>query len=164
MELGVHLLVTTNLDELLEIVEGPPARRAYSWRKPDQVLDDIREGLKVLFKIHGSAEDDDSVVMTRAQYLRAAGDPPYQKTMSLLLQTHTFLFVGYGIDDPLGLDLVLGQNTQAFGSAAQTHYALVKDARPTDRDRWQRALNVQVVPYDDDRALPAILRALRGAP
>ncbi len=102
--------------------------------------------------------------MTRAEYEKAANSLPYQRTMSFLLLSYTFLLVGYGINDPLDLDLVFGLNTAAFGAAARTHYALVKDPSPTDRDRWQRGLNVQVVPYDDHAALPAILRSLRPAP
>jgi hypothetical protein len=39
----------------------------------------------------------------------------------------------------------------------------VKDAAQNDRDRWQRELNVQVVPYQDYADLPGILRALRAA-
>jgi len=164
VELGVNVLLTTNYDELLELVEGPPARRVYSWRESDKALDDVKEGLKILFKIHGNAEDDDSVVMTHAEYERATRDEPYQRAMSFFLQTYTFLLVGYGVNDPLDLDLVFGLNTSAFGTAARTHYALVKDASPNDRDRWQRALNVQVVPYDDHGALPSILRGLRNPP
>lgn len=101
--------------------------------------------------------------MTRAEYTRAAAHVPYQRAMSLLLQSYTFLLVGYGINDPFDLDLVFGLSTSAFGSAARAHYALVKDAAQNDRDRWQRELNVQVVPYQDHGDLPGILRALRAA-
>src|SRR5262249_2387047 len=121
----------------------------------------IQDGRKVLFKIHGTAEDDDSIVMTRAEYDKAAADLPYQRTMSYLLQSHTVLLVGYGINDPFDLDLVFGLNTAAFGSAARTPCALMhKSVSPTDRDRWLRDMNIQVVPYEDHGDLPAILRAL----
>ena len=160
---GAEVLATTNYDELLEHVEGSPARSAYTWKDSDKALSDIQEGRKVLFKVHGSAEDEETVVMTRAEYTRAAAHVPYQRAMSLLLQSYTFLLVGYGINDPFDLDLVFGLSTSAFGSAARAHYALVKDAAQNDRDRWQRELNVQVVPYQDHGDLPGILRALRAA-
>jgi len=164
VELGIDVLVTTNYDELLERVSGAPARQVYSWRQSDKALDDVKGGLPVLYKIHGNAADDDSIVMTRAEYEVAAKDVPYQGTMRFLLQTYTFLLVGYGINDPFDLDLVFGLNTAAFGSATNTHYALVKDAGQTDRDRWQRDMNIQVVPYDDHGDLPAILRTLAHNP
>ena len=134
VDLGVNVLLTTNYDELLEAVEGPPARRVYSWRGADKALDDIQAGLKVLFKIHGTAEDDDSVVMTRAEYEKVAAHVSYQHTMGFLLQRYTFLLIGYGVNDPLDLDLVFELNASAFRTAARTHYALVKDANPSDRD------------------------------
>jgi hypothetical protein len=159
---GAEVLATTNYDELLEHVEGSPARAAYTWKDSDKALSDIQDGRKVLFKIHGSAEKEDTVVMTRAEYTQVAAHVPYQHAMSLLLQSYTFLLVGYGINDPFDLDLVFDLNTSAFGSAARTHYALVKNAAQNDRDRWQRDLNVQVLPYQDHGDLPGILRALRA--
>lgn len=167
VELGITVLLTTNFDELLEHVEGGPARTVYTWQKAPQAIEDIQQRRKVLFKIHGTAEDDDSVVMSRAEYDKAAAHAQYQRAMSLLLQNHVFLLVGYGINDPLDLDLLFGLNARAFETAARTHYALMKEPRPADRDRWQREMNIQVVPYDDHDELPAILRALartKGAP
>ena len=117
----------------------------------------IGDGRKVLFKIHGSAENEVSVVMTRREYDDAAKDVPYQRIMSHLLQSYTFLLVGYGINDPLDLDLVFGLNAGAFGSATRT--PLRADAQEREprhhRDRWQRDMNIQVVPYDDHGDLPA---------
>jgi hypothetical protein len=158
VELGLGVLVTTNYDQLLEKAE--PARQPYTWKKSDGVLSDIKEGRKVLYKIHGTADDEHTVVMTRSEYDAAARDEPYQRAMSYLLQTYTFLLVGYGINDPLDLDLIFELNMRAFGSATSLHYALMND--PRDRDRWQRELNVQVVPYQNHDDLPAILRALRA--
>ncbi len=164
-QLGVKVILTTNYDLLFEHVSGPPARMAYTWREADQALADIDAGHPVLFKIHGSAEHDDSIVMTRAEYTEAASHEPYQRAMSDLLRHYTFLIVGYGMNDPLDLDLVFELNVSAFGSASKTHYALMRDdVRATDRDRWQRDMNVQVVTYANHADLPAILRSLPHPP
>ncbi|MEP7120823.1 MAG: SIR2 family protein, partial [Byssovorax sp.] len=162
-ELDVNVVLTTNYDHLFEAADPPPRRLPYTWLKADKALDDLQGGRSVLLKIHGTAEDDDSVVMTRTEYDKAAAHVPYQRAMSYLLQSYTFLLVGYGINDPLDLDLVFDLNAGAFGAAARTHYALMhKSVTATDRDRWQRDMNIQVVPYDDHGDLPAILRALAG--
>ncbi|WP_437651055.1 SIR2 family NAD-dependent protein deacylase [Sorangium sp. So ce362] len=158
VDLGLDVLVTTNYDQLLETAE--PGRQPYTWRKSDSALSDIGERRKVLYKIHGTADDEESVVMTQGEYALATRDESYQCTMSHLLQTYTFLLVGYGINDPLDLDLVFELNVRAFGTATSRHYALMKD--PRDRDRFQREFNVQVLPYQDHDDLPAILRALRA--
>jgi hypothetical protein len=161
VELDVSLLLTTNYDLLLEAVEGPPRRTPYTWRDADKALLDSGER-RVLFKIHGSAEREDTVIMTRAEYSAAHADQGYVHTFSHLLQNHTFLLVGYGINDPLDIDLLFELNASVFGNAARTHYALMKGASPTDRDRWQRDMNLQVLPYADHGELPGILRALRA--
>jgi hypothetical protein len=164
-ELGANVILTTNYDLLFEAVSGPPARMAYTWREADKALADIEEGRPVLFKIHGSAEHHDTIVMTRAEYAEAALHAPYQRALSYLLQGYTFLLVGYGINDPLDLDLVFGLNASAFGAASKTHYALMRDGvSATDRDRWQRDMNVQVVTYADHADLPAIVRSLPHPP
>ncbi|WP_437539195.1 SIR2 family protein [Sorangium sp. So ce726] len=161
-ELDIDVLVTTNYDQLLEAVEGPPVRALYTWRESDDAHSDIQEVRKVLFKIHGTAERGDTVVLTHSEYANAVACVPYRYAMSYLLQTFTFLLVGYGINDPLDLDLVFELNDRAFGAAARTHYALMANPSPSDRDRWQRDFNVQVVPYQNHDDLPTILRALRA--
>ena len=47
----------------------------------------------------------------------AADDTSYQRIMSHLLQTYSFLLVGYGVNDPYDLDLVFALTTAAFGAA-----------------------------------------------
>ncbi|WP_437581650.1 SIR2 family protein [Sorangium sp. So ce887] len=160
VELGLDVLVTTNYDQLLEKAEL--GRQSYTWKKSDSVLSDINGGRKVLYKIHGTADDQASVVMTQGEYTKASSDEPYRRTIGYLLQAYTFLLVGYGINDPLDLDLVFELNLRAFGSATSQHYALMANPNPNDRDRWQRELNVQALPYQDHDDLPAILRALRA--
>ncbi|MDC0672250.1 SIR2 family NAD-dependent protein deacylase [Nannocystis radixulma] len=156
--LDVDVLLTTNYD-LYELAQ--PGRQAYTWRQSDKALGDIDDGSAVLFKIHGSAEDDESVVMTRDEYDKGAANASARDTMRCLLQAYTFLLVGYGINDPLDLDLVFGLNKAAFGSATRRHYALMpKSAPPNERARWDRDMNIQAIPYDDHGDLPAILREL----
>ncbi|MFT3767111.1 MAG: SIR2 family protein [Minicystis sp.] len=161
--LGIDAILTTNYDRLFEAAD--PTRIAYTWQKAGPALADLQEGRAVLFKIHGSAEDDASVVMTRAEYDQAASNEAYRETMKFLLMGYTFLLVGYGINDPLDLDVVFGLNKKAFGSASRRHYALMpKSVSPNDRARWDREMNIQVIPYDDYGDLPAILRALGKTP
>ena len=161
VNLGVSVLVTTNYDQLLEHTEGSP-RSVYTWQEADSALSRIKGGHKVLFKIHGTADREKTVVMTRQEYYEAARNDGYKEIMRYLLQSYTFLLVGYGINDPCDLDMAFSFNLSAFGSAANAHYALMKDATETDIDRWQRELNVKVMPYEEHTHLPDILRALRA--
>lgn len=162
VELNASVVLTTNYDELVEhsFVQG--RRSVYTWREAEKVLSDIDEKRDVLFKVHGTAARAETVIMTQSEYNDASNHVPYKQTMTYLLQNKTFLMIGYGHNDPFDLDLIFKLNASAFGSAAKTHYALLKDPSPNDRNRLQREHNVRVVPYAEHSDLPGILRALRA--
>ena len=162
-ELGVSAILTTNYDPLIEELQETPRRHPYTWRESDLALNDLKKGRRVLFKIHGTAERHDTVVLTESEYDRVRSDKSYQGVLRHLLQEYTVLFLGYGMNDPLDLDLVLRWNAEVFKPAARRHYALLKDASGTDSDRYLREYNVQVMDYSKHEDLPAILEALRHA-
>jgi WD40 repeat protein/predicted amidohydrolase len=161
--LGVRAMLTTNYDGLIEELRESPRRHAYTWKEAELALNDLKSDRHVLLKIHGTAERHDTVVMTELEYYRARSDPSYQSVLRHLLQEYTLLFLGYGMNDPLDLDLVLKWNAEVFKAAARRHYVLMKDPTDSDRDRYERDYNVQVISYRDHAELPAILEALRSA-
>lgn len=161
--LGVRAILTTNYDSLIEDAGGGTLRRyIYTWKDSDKALRDLESGRNVLLKVHGTAEHHESVVMTEHEYRQAHSDPSYQRVLSHLLQRYTFLFLGYGMNDPLDLDLALKGNSDAFKSAARRHYVLMKDPSDNARDRYEREYNVRVIPYSDHAQLPAALEELQS--
>ncbi|WP_257461977.1 SIR2 family protein [Archangium lipolyticum] len=161
--LGARAILTTNYDSLLERVQETQHRQVYTWRESDLALNDLESGRHVLLKVHGTAERHDTVVMTEREYHEVRSNPSYRAVLSHLLQQYTFLFIGYGMNDPLDLDLVLKWNADAFKSAARSHYALLKDPSDNDRDRYEREYNVRVISYSDHAQLPAFLEELQRA-
>ncbi|HEX5751249.1 MAG TPA: SIR2 family protein [Archangium sp.] len=159
--LGVRAILTTNYDPLLERLQEARHRQPYTWKESDLALNDLESGRHVLLKVHGTAERFDTVVMTESEYRDVRSNPSYRAVLGHLLQGYTFLFIGYGMNDPLDLDLVLKWNAEAFKSAARRHYALLKDPSDTDRDRYEREYNIRVIPYNDHAQLPAILEELQ---
>jgi hypothetical protein len=158
--LGVRAFLTTNYDPLIEELRETPRRNVYTWKESSQALTDLKSGRRVLLKIHGTAERAETVVMTELEYHQARSDRSYQAVLSHLLQEYTFLFLGYGMNDPLDLDLIMKWNTEVFNSAAPRHYVMLKDPRGEDRDRYLREYNVQVISYDAYERLPDILDEL----
>ena len=92
IELGCSLVVTTNYDQLLESAEGAPARDVHTWKDSTNVVSDLEHNRKVLFKIHGSAEKADTIVMTQREYDVVDKDGPYKRIMGQLVQSYSFLF------------------------------------------------------------------------
>jgi hypothetical protein len=166
--LEAQIVLTTNLDELIEAAEGPPARQVYTGIEAADALRDIQSGKKVLFKVHGSAKHPKSVVLTLEEYRRAHADPSYRKTLNHLLIERNFLFLGYGMQDPNDLDVILADNASELGGATGLHFALLKrladpQSETDRRDRLRRTYRVAVIPYDDHGVLVPFLEALMRA-
>ena len=145
--LGVSAVLTTNYDQLLEAVDPPPRRQRYTWLQTDKALGLLRGGRKVLLKVHGSVEDHESIVMSDREYDAARSDPSYQAVLRFLLQDSTFLFIGYGMNDPLDLDLAFKANADAFRTSVQKHFVLLRNPSDTDADRYHREYRVEVIPW-----------------
>lgn len=161
--LNVRAILTTNYDQLIEALAEVPPRQSYCWTDAAAALGDLKAGRKVLLKVHGSAERHETVVMSELKYEHVRNNKSYQSVIRFLLQEHTFLFIGYGMNDPLDLDLALRCNVDAFKSAAQRHYALVRKPTDADRDRLERDYNVTVVPYEEHAEVPSILTEIAVA-
>jgi hypothetical protein len=158
--MAFRAILTTNYDELLEISSAELARRRYTWRQATAALQDLQAGDRILLKVHGSAEDEESVVLTAAEYERLSQDKSYAAVLRFLLQDSTFLFIGYGMNDPLDLDRALASHAQDFHSAARRHYVLLHQADDATRDRLLEQFNVQVIRYEDHEDLLPFLEGL----
>lgn len=104
ISLNQRVIVTTNFDKLIE--------NAWSTSTPDrypQVITEIdqkafklfRNADPYLLKIHGSIDNPEGVVFDKSSYQRGAfANLFYRDLISTLLLTHTFVFVGFSMDDP----------------------------------------------------------------
>jgi hypothetical protein len=93
-QLAAGAILTTNYDGLIEELRETPRRHAYTWKEADLALNDLMSGRRVLFKIHGTAERHDTVVLTEREYDKARTDKSYQSVLRHLLQEYTVLFLG----------------------------------------------------------------------
>lgn len=166
--LAPQIVLTTNYDQLIEAADGPPRRQVYTWRQSARALGDIKADRPVLFKIHGSAEVERSVILTMNEYTEVQKDSAYLRVMGHLLARHTFLFIGYGMSDPHDLDLILAQTLKDLRSAATHHFALFR--RPPDhhdelklKASLRKDHNIEVLWYAEHADLPPLLEALARA-
>lgn len=161
--LQLPMVLTTNYDRLLEQALGS-AYVPFSWRNARQALAAFQSGKRTLFKLHGTVEDHESVILTSRDYDRVSADPGYQAILRHLFQTHVVLFVGFGMNDPHDLDLLMRHETEAFGVATERRFALLRQDpfRPdvVNNDRLKREYNIEVIPYAEHNQLPELLRQL----
>lgn len=168
LALRTQIVLTSNYDQLLEAVEGPLLRPNYTWRRADAALADVKAGRNVLFKVHGSADDWTSIVLTEDEYTAVRQDPGYRKFIDHLLISSSFLFIGYGMSDPQDLDILLAENTAALKGAASVHHALLQRLTSEQddverRDRLFRDYRVSVITFDNFTEIAPFLAALARA-
>ena len=157
INLNVRTILTTNYDQLLEMAGRHTHRQTYTWKDAAKALADLQAGREILLKVHGSAEHHDSVVMSSIEYSNVQSDLSYQDVLKLLLQDQLFLFVGYGMNDPLDLDMALKGNLRSFREASRRHYVLLKHTTQQDIDQIRRNYNVQVIPYTEHEQVTQFL-------
>lgn len=90
-------VITTNYDPLLE--HAFPDFEVFVGQ--DQMLFAHPQGVGEIYKIHGSCEDPDSLVLTRDDYERFSERNPYlaAKLLTVFVE-HPVLFIGYSLGDP----------------------------------------------------------------
>ncbi|MDP9410360.1 MAG: SIR2 family protein [Actinomycetota bacterium] len=90
-------VITTNFDPLLEAIFDD--HRVYVGQ--DQLLFSDPQGVGEIYKIHGSYDDPDSLVLTEADFERYRDRNPYlaAKLLTVFVE-HPVLFLGYSLSDP----------------------------------------------------------------
>ena len=102
-----HHIITTNYDKLLE-KSGDPNVRYYTRILKDENLLSKAES-HYLIKMHGDIDDPEHVVLKESDYIRYELEHPLLEAfIESLFIDHTFLFVGYSLND-YNLKLMLGK-------------------------------------------------------
>jgi hypothetical protein len=127
LSLNPSIIVTTNYDSILERA----SRNGYHVKTymDDDVGYDVRTGTPILFKVHGSVDRQQKLILTRSDYssIRRDGARSLEVLQALLL-TKTSLFVGYSLTDP-DIQLLLENNFGARGDHG-AHYLLCGKGMP----------------------------------
>lgn len=165
----IRLIVTTNFDRVLEeslynSSQGITQWVAFTHDQCDRVRSEISKGSQVIFKIHGDIKDFDSIVLTQIDYQNLYYKRrDYTFLLAKLLDSYTFLFLGFSLDDPF-FSTVLDTLSAYYGTLKHKHFALLPDTSFAESIAWADLRGVRVIPYKV-KALgghePALLTVLR---
>ena len=101
-----------------------------------EIVDLLRNNLKhqFLFKMHGTAEDIESMVLTRESYRNLLNKYPYYKAfIQHVFTNYQLLIIGFGMSDP-DFDSLLQNIFSVFGSPIQEHIVIKHKNEKTSKD------------------------------
>ena len=101
MSLGVHYVVTTNYDSLLERTLIALRRDPVKVVQETDIAKTGQLTAQFVVKFHGDADSPDTLVLSRDNYEDFFNDRPAMTSLlEGLLLNQTFFFVGYSLNDP----------------------------------------------------------------
>ena len=153
--LGSQLIVTTNYDDVLSwACEDRDHLRKWIIQNPYRQTQALRGQLvrPTIWHLHGHISEPQNLILTPDGYSRLYADqetessnyPAALITLRQYLVSHTFLFIGFSLDDPyLGLQ-IRGIN-EIFEGATGPHYILVREP---GLERVQAHINQHELPLE----------------
>ncbi len=155
LDLDSRIVITTNFDKIYEAlclatsVEGYKVI-AYS---SNAMGDELRSDTRIIIKAHGTIDDIQCMVFTKADYHKAKqAHPRFYTMLRALFLTNTCVFLGCSLDDPDVLLLL--EDVRQTASTQRPHYAIVlqgEHSRYALQD-WQKAYNIRALGYEPDHA------------
>lgn len=141
-----HALITTNYDEMLEMV-FPDHQRIIG----QQILKGQQVCVGEIYKIHGCVTDHDSLVFTAADYDEFAKKKKFLSAKLLtFFNEHPLIFIGYNAGDP-NIRAILSDIDQALpekGGVIPNVYILQWNSK-VDADSWPA--RDKVIQTEEDR-------------
>ena len=152
--LGPTCYITTNYDKLLELSFQKWNSDKYFRTIVNTQLTETAEIVgarsnSFLFKLHGDAENSDSIILTREQYreLNPGGELYHAlETARTLMLSRPIVYIGFGLRDPDFLYLKdLLYNTYKGG--ARDHYAIMADIGDEEKIYWHKNYGIHLIDY-----------------
>ncbi|MGX2040269.1 SIR2 family protein [Methylocaldum sp. MU1018] len=149
-QLDLRISITPNVDCIFETSVGRRGAGAVTVKKYDDgdVADALRRHERVLIKSHGSISHPFQIIFTRTDYAQARNKhADFYELIEALLRTHTFLFIGCGLDDP---DIrALLENYRYRHPAGQSHYFVVplNNLSQEVRSVLEESMKINIIQY-----------------
>jgi NAD-dependent SIR2 family protein deacetylase len=150
LSLDSRLVITTNFDKIYERYCLSTSTEGFKVVCYDSasLADEIRSDARLIIKAHGSIDEIQRMLFTRAEYHEAKRNHAnFYQILKAIFLINTVLFIGCSLEDP-DVALVL-EEVQITGSSQRPHYALLLRGSQTQfaiRD-WQESYNIRTLTY-----------------
>jgi hypothetical protein len=151
--LDARITITPNIDTIYDTLVADRGNNTVTVKtyKDSDVAQAIRRRAPLLIKSHGSIGSPNALIFTRSDYAKARNEHrTFYELLYSLLSTHSFLFVGCGLEDP---DIrYLLEDYKYRNSYTQTHFFTVPKNQyvPEVRQVYSTSLNLNFIEYSAD--------------
>ncbi|OUO81852.1 SIR2 family protein [Bacteroides sp. An269] len=149
-KLNQRIVITPNFDKIYDSYANHESHGTIHVKKYDET--DIADGLRrhdmLILKMHGSIDSPDKVIFTQKDYAKARiQNAKFYKIMESLLMTHTFIFIGAGINDP-DVRLLLENYSAMFHTAMPHYFVATKESIQNKQEIYSEIFNLKFLLYD----------------
>jgi len=128
--LDSRIVITPNFDKIYDTYANTVSNGNIIVKKFNEtdIADCIRRPEPLIIKIHGSVESPDNLIFTRKDYSEARTKyRDFYHLIDALSITHTFIFIGCGINDP-DIRLILEDYSFRYSQHKKHYIIMSKDA------------------------------------
>jgi hypothetical protein len=149
-KLDCRVVATPNIDKIYESHANHLAKGSIKIKHyyDDDVADAVRRSNRVVLKIHGTIDTPAKMIFTRREYASARSEyAEFYSILDALVITHTFFFLGCGVNDP-DIRLVLENYAFRFRHSRRHYMTLSKESLSHQEfDALEDSLNLRFLPY-----------------
>lgn len=162
-------LITTNFDNLLEKALDQLKHKYHKSKRDSDIS--LAGGKLHLIKLHGDADDNETIVITETDYRDSFREHPIiWNLISGLLVEKTLVFLGYSLEDP-DFDQIYHQITRTLGDFQRLSYAVQVRSNEISEEDWNKfhvaswtRRKIRILTMDADDFLEQIKTGLVSAP
>lgn len=163
-ELDSRIVVTPNFDSIYDVyarheTHGDIHVKHYY---DEDVADAIRNDKRLILKIHGDIGTPDKLIFTKTDYAKARSrHHNFYSIIEALLLTHTFIFLGAGLNDP-DITLLLEDYNFKYGFTRKHYFVIPKNELTNiERDIYGDSMGLQFLEYDPKNSHVQLLESIQ---
>lgn len=162
--LDSRIVITPNFDKIYDVYATATSQGSMIIKSFDSadLVDCIRRPEPLIIKIHGSVDSTDNIIFTRKDYSEARTKfRDFYKIIEALSLTHTFIFLGCGVNDP-DIRLILEDLNFKYPFSKQ-HYIVMpkKSIHNKIKDIVSETMKLNILEYDSKNHHSALTNSLQ---
>lgn len=160
-----RIVATPNFDKIYESYANSEAHGSIvvKHHSDEDVSSLLRETGRLIIKVHGTIDTPKNMIFTRAEYTEARSKyRNFYELLEALSMTHTFIFIGCGVNDP---DVRLLLEDTFFKHKFSRAHIMLMPSNSLHKDVVnviEDTMNLKIIPYSSKENHKELLESLQA--